>query len=68
MGNARESLRTKYNYYIKVHFSPVWSSIKPEEILDSEDHDTGRVQTEERYFVLVSTRQHLQTAKKSKSL
>ena len=48
--------------------SPVRGGVQSEEILDSEDHDTGRVQTEERYFVLVSTRQHLQTAKKSKSL
>ena len=60
MGNAMESLRTIYNYYIKVHFSPVWSSIKPEEILDSEDHDTGRVQAEKRDFILVPARQHLQ--------
>ena len=40
--------------------SPVRGRVQPEEILHCEDHDTGRVQTEERYFVLVATRQHLQ--------
>ena len=39
---------------------PVWCSIQSEKILNSENHDTCSVQTEERYFVLVSTRQHLQ--------
>ena len=38
---------------------PVRGGVQPEEVLHSEDHDTGRVQAEERYFVLVSTGQHL---------
>ena len=51
-----------YNFIVKEDYKilPVGSCVKSEKILDSENHNTRRVQAEKRDFVLVPARQHLE--------
>ena len=44
---------------MQLYISPIWRCIQSEEVFNSKNHYTGGVQTEEGYFVLVTTGENL---------